>query len=127
MNPALSALLIVIAVMVLLDRAHAVYHWFRNRRKSREFYAKMYSLGPTPTEPEGQQRMIPVPDLDALKDLEALSESLTASAKSLTEMLARNEHHGPGPMTHDIQVLAAMVTQLGRITQLQTQVLRSIA
>ena len=47
MNPALSALLIVIAVMVLLDRAHAVYHWFRNRRKSREFFATLDNLFPS--------------------------------------------------------------------------------
>ena len=61
-----------------------------------------------------------------LKELEALSEGLTVQAKSLTEMLARNRHHGPGPMSKDIQELAEMVTQLGRITTLQTQALRSI-
>lgn len=69
--------------------------------------------------------MIPVPD-KYLKELEVLSEGLTKQAKSLAEMLARNEHHGPGPMSKDIQELALMVTQLGRITQLQTQALRSI-
>ncbi len=58
--------------------------------------------------------------------LEQLSEGLTVQAKSLTEMLARNANHGPGSMSKDIQELAQMVTQLGRITQLQTQALRSI-
>ncbi len=70
--------------------------------------------------------MIHVPQ-KTLKELEALSEGLTAQAKDLSELLARNEHHGPGPMSNDIQVLAEIVTQLGRITQLQTQALRSIS
>ena len=69
--------------------------------------------------------MILIPDKN-LKELEALSEGLTKSAKSLSELLARNQHHGPGPMSNDIRTLAEMVTQLGRITQLQTQALRSI-
>ncbi len=69
--------------------------------------------------------MILIPDKN-LKELEALSEGLTVQAKSLTKMLARNRNHGPGPMSKDIQELAQMVTQLARITQLQTQALRSI-
>ncbi len=63
--------------------------------------------------------MILVPD-KALKQLEDLSEGLTKRAKELSELLGK---HRNDP---DIQELAEMVTQLGRITQLQTQALRSI-
>ena len=63
--------------------------------------------------------MILVPQ-DALKQLEDLSEGLTKQAKELSELLGK---HRKDP---DIQELALMVVQLGRITQLQTQALRSI-
>ena len=52
-----------------------------------------------------------------LYDLEQLSVNLTERAKNLERQNTSNE---------DIQELAAMVTQLGRITTLQTQALRSI-
>jgi len=63
--------------------------------------------------------MILVPT-KALKQLEDLSEGLTKDAKSLSESLARRSKD------KDIQELTEMVVQLGRITQLQTQALRSI-
>ena len=49
--------------------------------------------------------------------LEQLSLNITDRAKNLEQQNTDNE---------DIQELAAMVTQLGRITTMQTQVLRSI-
>ncbi len=52
-----------------------------------------------------------------LYQLEQLSVNLTEQAKNLERQNTGNE---------DIQELAAMVTQLGRITTLQTQALRSI-